>query len=301
MIPPPYGRLVLIAALVLALVRLVMVSVRRRERERAQQALQKKNEQLEKQNVALEQANRQIQEANRLKSEFLANMSHELRTPMNSVLGFTEMILDGIYGEVSEEIEGVMQEIDRSGKHLLELINNVLDLSKIEAGQMELHVSECSAELCVENAISSLQVLAQKRGLSIVQEVEENIAPFVADRMRLEQVLRNLLSNAVKFTEEGEIAVGARGEEEEVLFWVRDTGAGIPEGEREEIFSEFHQADSSLTKEIQGTGLGLSLCRRFVEMHGGRIWVESEEGEGATFWFVVPVKQEGELQHEPIA
>jgi signal transduction histidine kinase len=301
MIPLPYGRLVLIGALILALVRLVIVSVRRRERERAQQALQEKNEQLEKQNVALEQANRQIQEANRLKSEFLANMSHELRTPLNSVLGFTEMILDGIYGEVSDEIEGVMQDIDRSGKHLLELINNVLDLSKIEAGQMELHVSECSAELCVENAISSLQVLAQKKGLSIVREVEENIASFVADRMRLEQVLRNLLSNAVKFTEEGEIAVGARGEEEEVLFWVRDTGAGIPEGEREDIFSEFHQADSSLTKEIQGTGLGLSLCRRFVEMHGGRIWVESEEGEGATFWFVVPVKAACESPRVPIA
>ena len=276
--------------------------VRRRtaELEEVNRTMEGQNKRLEEQNLALEEANREIQEANeqiqkanQAKSEFLANMSHELRTPMNSVLGFTEMILDGIYGDVPEEIEGVMGEIDRSGKHLLNLINDILDLSKIEAGEMELQVSECSPELCVEDAISSVEVLAQGKGLRIVREVEEEIPFCVGDEMRIGQVLRNLLSNAVKFTQEGEVGVGARWEDEEggaVVFWVRDTGVGIPEEERESIFSEFHQVDGSLRKEHQGTGLGLSLCERFVEMHGGRIWVESEMGKGSTFWFRIPME-----------
>ena len=243
---------------------------------------------LEEQNRALEAANREIERANQAKSEFLAHMSHELRTPMNAVLGFTEMILDGIYGDVPEEIDGVMKEIDRSGRHLLELINDVLDLSKIEAGEMELHTGECSPELCVEDAILSMEVLAEQKGLRVVREVEEGIPAFTADEMRIGQVLRNLLSNAVKFTKEGEIGVGARREGGDVVFWVRDTGVGIPEEEQASIFEEFHQVSGTVAKGQQGTGLGLSLCQRFVRMHGGRIWVESVVGEGSTFWFTVP-------------
>ena len=291
-IHPSYAKAVLVGGLGLALAGLAVASgyavKRRRERDRAQQALAERNRTLEETNRALGEANEQIQKANQAKSEFLANMSHELRTPMNSVLGFTEMILDGIYGDVSEEIEGVMGEVDRSGRLLLSLINDVLDLSKIEAGEMELQVSACTPELCVEDAVSSVEVLAQGKELHIVREVEEDIPSFMGDEMRIGQVLRNLLSNAVKFTKEGEIGVGARREGGDVVFWVRDTGIGIPEEERESIFGEFHQVDGTIRKEHQGTGLGLSLCRRFVEMHGGRIWVESAVGEGSTFWFTVP-------------
>ena len=239
---------------------------------------------------ALEALNRQIQEANRAKSEFLANMSHELRTPMNAVLGFTEMILDGIYGDVPEEIYGVMTEIDRSGRLLLDLINDVLDLSKIEAGEMELHPTECTPTACVQDAILSIEVLAQQKGLTLLSEVVEGIPSFVADEMRIGQVLRNLLSNAVKFTEEGEIGVGARVEGEDVLFWVRDMGMGIPEESLGSIFEAFHQVEGTMAREQQGTGLGLSLCQRFVGMHEGRIWVESVVGQGSTFWFTIPME-----------
>ena len=286
-IHPPYGGMALVGGLGLALVGLIMASAygvqRRRERDRAQQAL------LE-QNRALEEANIQIQEANRAKSEFLANMSHELRTPMNSILGFTELMKDGIFGEISETFQEPLDEIHKSGDHLLELINDVLDLSKIEAGRMELHPSECAIEGCIESVASTMRPLAEEKGLKVVTSIQEGLPTCTVDEGRITQVLLNLAGNAVKFAEEGEVEIGVRRQEEDLLLWVRDTGIGIPSEKLEEIFTEFSQVGTVLTREAEGTGLGLSISKRIVEMHGGEIGVESEMGKGSTFWFRIPME-----------
>ena len=256
--------------------------------------LRQLNEELEdrvrRRTAELEKANREIQEANRAKSEFLANMSHELRTPMNSILGFTELMKDGIFGEISESFQEPLDEIHKSGDHLLELINDVLDLSKIEAGRMELHPSECAIEGCVESVASTIRPLAEEKGLKVVTSVEEGLPTCTVDEGRITQVLLNLAGNAVKFTEEGEVEIGVRRQEEDLLLWVRDTGIGVPLEKLEEIFTEFSQAGTLLAREQEGTGLGLSISKRIVEMHGGEIGVESKVGKGSTFWFRIPME-----------
>ena len=257
--------------------------VRRRTAE-----LEETNRTVQEQNRALEEANCQIQEANRAKSEFLANMSHELRTPMNSILGFTELMKDGIFGEVPEVFQEPLDEIHKSGNHLLALINDVLDLSKIEAGRMELHPSEYAIEGCVESVAATMQPLAEEKGLKVVTSVEDGLPTCTADEGRITQVLLNLAGNAVKFTKEGEVEIGVRQEEDGLFVWVRDTGIGIPLEKLEEIFTEFSQAGTLIAREVEGTGLGLSISKRIVEMHGGEIEVESEVGKGSTFWFRIP-------------
>ena len=238
----------------------------------------------------LEEQNKALEAASRVKSEFLANMSHELRTPMNSIINFSSLILEGVYGDISDELRDAVEEIDRNSENLLALINDILDISKIEAGAMQLQLAVCAPEGFVETAIATMERKATETGLELISEVQGELPLVRADERRITlHVLINLVKNAIKFTREGQVRVGARKEGDEVLFWVADTGIGIPEEERERIFETFHQVDSSITREAEGTGLGLAIARKFVELHGGRIWVESELGEGSTFWFILPV------------
>ena len=288
----PYAQLGWIAALVLALVLGAWQTGRVVRRDRR---LHESNQQLQEQSAALERANREVLQASQAKSAFLANMSHELRTPMNAIINFSSLILEDVYGEIPEDLRDAVEEIDHNGDILLTLINDILDLSKIEAGSLQLQVGPCVPEVCIENAVAALEYRATDKGLRLVREVEEELPLLQADERRLTQhILVNLVKNAIKFTQEGEVRVGARSQDGSVLFWVSDTGIGIPPAEQEQIFEVFHQVDGSITRSAEGTGLGLAICRRFVEMHGGRIWVESAPGEGATFFFTIPTPAKSE-------
>jgi len=248
---------------------------------------------LEEQQAAaaeLRRLNHQLEQASRAKSEFLANMSHELRTPMNAILGFTEMMRDGLYGDVPPELAEPLDDIQTNGRHLLALINDVLDLSKIEAGRMELALQEYSVHEIVDSVRASLRSLAADRGLEFVTRVPDDLPTASGDPKRLTQCLLNLAGNAIKFTRQGRVEIGVELEDGSLVYRVSDTGIGIPKEELENVFGEFRQVDATVTREFGGTGLGLSITKKFIEMHGGRIWVESEPGHGSTFWFSIPVR-----------
>lgn len=234
--------------------------------------------------------NEQLSRASKAKSEFLANMSHELRTPMNAILGFSEMMIDGIYGDVPEELKEPLTDIQVNGRNLLRLINDVLDLSKIEAGRMELALGEYSVGDVVHTVRTSLRSIAAEKGLEFTAHVPEDLPVAYGDSGRLTQCLTNLAGNALKFTRQGrvDIAVELRGDE--LVYSVADTGIGIAQQELDNIFTEFRQVDTTITREFGGTGLGLSISKKFVERLGGRIWVESELGKGSTFMFTVPLR-----------
>jgi signal transduction histidine kinase len=238
----------------------------------------------------LQAKSEQLELAGKHKSEFLANVSHELRTPMNAILGFNELILDGIYGEVAPEVTVPLTDIQNSGRHLLRLINNVLDLSKIEAGRMELSLGDYLVPDTVDRVKASLSSLAAQKGIALVTAVPADLPLARGDAGRITQCLMNLAGNALKFTREGrvEIAVDLRGDT--LQYRVTDTGIGIAKDQLEAIFGEFQQGDPTITREFGGTGLGLSITKKFVEMHGGRIWVDSELGKGSTFSFAIPVR-----------
>jgi GAF domain-containing protein len=236
----------------------------------------------------IQDKSRQVEEASKHKSQFLANMSHELRTPLNAILGYTELILDNIYGEAPDKMRTVMERVQSNGKHLLGLINDVLDLSKIEAGQLVLSIQDYSIKDIVHGVYSAVEPLANSKKLSFKIDVPPNLPPARGDDRRLTQVLLNLVGNAIKFTDAGEVAVKAAAANGAYTISVRDTGPGIAAADQAKIFDEFQQADSSQTKAKGGTGLGLSIAKRIVEMHGGRLWVESSLGNGATFSFTVP-------------
>ncbi len=238
----------------------------------------------------VEEKGRQLESASKHKSEFLANMSHELRTPLNAILGYTELILDNIYGDVSEKVRDVLERLEKSGRHLLGLINDVLDLSKIEAGQLSLSVSDYSMKEIVQTVFTAVESLAAEKRLALKVTLPPDLPLGHGDERRITQVLLNLVGNAIKFTEVGEVRVQVTTTDDAFVVSVSDTGPGIPETDREKIFEEFQQADSSSTRKKGGTGLGLSIAKRIVEMHGGRIWVESSLGKGSTFWFTVPVR-----------
>ena len=237
--------------------------------------------------------NERLALASRAKSEFLANMSHELRTPLNAILGFTEIMLDELYGEVPPGLREPLVDIQTNGRHLLGLINDVLDLSKIEAGRLELGAGEYSVQEIVDVVHASLKSLAFEKGLAFGTRVPAEIPPAWGDGRRLTQCLLNLAGNALKFTRQGRVEIDVRLDDGWLTYRVIDTGIGIPKEEVENIFAEFRQVDTTITKEYGGTGLGLSITKRLVEMHGGRIGVESELGKGSTFFFTVPLHADG--------
>jgi signal transduction histidine kinase len=243
----------------------------------------------------IEEKGRELEIASKHKSQFLANMSHELRTPLNAILGYTELILDSIYGEPTEKMRTVLERLQANGKHLLGLINDVLDLSKIEAGQLTLSLDEYSLSDVVHGVVSAVEPLAAEKRLTFKAEVAPDMPTGHGDGRRLSQVLLNLVGNAIKFTDKGEVAIRASATNGAFTVAVCDTGPGIAAADQAKIFEEFQQADSSITRKKGGTGLGLSIAKRIIEMHGGRIWVESELGKGSTFHFTLPVRVEAQV------
>jgi signal transduction histidine kinase len=232
----------------------------------------------------------QLEMANRHKSQFLANMSHELRTPLNSILGYSEMLIDGLYGELADKVRGVLDRVHTNGKHLLGLINDVLDLSKIEAGQVTLAADDYSMASIVKSVVSITESLARAKGIALSSSIEQGLPMGRGDERRLTQVLLNLVGNAIKFTDKGSVEVGAIVVDGKFSVSVRDTGPGIAEADQSRIFEEFQQVDSTSTRKKGGTGLGLAISKRIVEMHGGRIVVESQMGFGSTFRMILPIR-----------
>jgi len=304
----------------------------------------------------IEDKSRQLEVASQHKSEFLANMSHELRTPLNAIIGFSEVLTDRIFGELNEKQEEYLKDIYASGTHLLSLINDILDLSKIEAGRMELELTQFDLPTAIENAMMLVRERAGRRSIALHTNIDNRLGQIQADERKIRQVVLNMLSNAIKFTPEGgridvgavpkdgfvevsvsDTGIGIAREDQEKVFEefrqvgtaakkvegtglgltlcrkfvelhggrievgavpkdgfvevsVRDTGIGIAPEDQEKVFEEFRQVGTA-AKKIEGTGLGLTLCRKFVELHGGRIWVKSELGEGSTFTFTIPMRQ----------
>ena len=220
-------------------------------------------------------------------------MSHELRTPLNSIIGFCEVLVARMFGEVNAKQAEYLGDIHSSGEHLLSLINDILDLSKIEAGHMELNLTAFDPGMALENAVTLIKERAARRGITLKLDVDQRLGEWVADERKFKQILLNLLSNAVKFTPDGgRVEVGARRNGEGVEVSVRDTGVGIKPEDQALIFEEFRQVGADFTKKAEGTGLGLALTRKLVELHGGTIGVESAEGKGSTFTFTLPLKRQ---------
>ena len=244
----------------------------------------------------IQEKSQQLEVASKHKSQFLANMSHELRTPMNAVLGYTDLILDNIFGDVPEAIRDTLERVKANGHHLLGLINDVLDLSKIEAGQLTLSLGDYSMGEVVHAVVSAVDSLAAEKKLELKATVPADLPPGRGDERRITQVLLNLAGNAIKFTDEGEVSIRARISDGAFVVSVSDTGPGISEADQQTIFEEFQQADSSSTRKKGGTGLGLSISRRIVELHGGRLWVKSTPGHGSTFSFTLPIRVEHQTE-----
>jgi len=229
-----------------------------------------------------------VQEATKLKSEFLASMSHEFRTPLNAIIGFSDMLLSENFGELNEKQKKFMDNVALSGKHLLRLVNDILDLSKVESGNLALDYEMFDVNFAIFETVSVLKSMAIKKNISIETKFEENII-INADIGRFKQIMYNLLSNAVKFTEDnGKILINSIFADDNLKIEVIDTGIGISAGNRDKVFQEFRQIDSSYARKQDGTGLGLALSKKLVEMHKGYIDFESEEGKGSKFWFVLP-------------
>ena len=234
---------------------------------------------------------RQLEAASRHKSEFLANMSHELRTPLNAILGFSEVLAERMFGEVNEKQAEYLQDILSSGRHLLSLINDILDLSKVEAGRLELELGRFHLPTALDNALTLVRERATRHGITLTQTVDERVGDIVADERKVKQILLNLLSNAVKFTPEGgRVGLTATAADGVITIAVSDTGIGIAPEDQAAIFEEFRQVGREDARKQEGTGLGLTLAKKFVELHGGRIWVQSQVGQGSTFSFTLPVR-----------
>ena len=232
--------------------------------------------------------NFQLERANRLKSEFLANVSHELRTPMNAIIGYSKLMLDGLDGELNSQQEADLQRVTTAADNLLGLINGLLDLSKIEAGRMELNVEEVDIRPIVEDVVALVRPQSDAKDLDVRTSFPVDLPPVLADRARFRQVLVNLMSNAVKFTDSGSVIVSATSGDGWVTVSVADSGIGISVDAQAYIFDEFRQADASTTRRYGGTGLGLAISKRLVALHGGRIWVESGPSGGSVFSFKMP-------------
>ncbi len=265
------------------------------ERKQAEEALREAHDMLEKKVAArtreLAEANARLQELDHLKSMFLASMSHELRTPLNSIIGFTGILLQGMVGPLNDEQQKQLTMVKSSANHLLALINDVLDMSKIEAGELKVTCAPFNLRGSIEKVVQTISPLAEKKGLSLAKTIAPEIGTLVGDERRVEQILLNLLGNAIKFTETGQISVDCAVVAGQVRLSVTDTGIGIKEAEVKNIFKPFQQIDSGITRKYEGTGLGLSICRKLLELMGGEIWVESEWGKGSTFRFSLPINR----------
>jgi signal transduction histidine kinase len=237
----------------------------------------------------IDEKSRQLVTESKHKSQFLANMSHELRTPLNAIIGYTELVIDGVYGAAPDRMRHVLERVQINGRHLLALINDVLDLSKIEAGQLTLSLADYSLEDVVHGVVSAVEPLAAEKRLAFTTDMPARLPTGHGDERRITQVLLNLVGNAIKFTDAGGIVVRASASNGSFTVAVSDTGPGIGAADQAKIFGEFQQADSSSTRKKGGTGLGLSIAKRIIEMHEGRIWVESSPGRGSTFFFTLPV------------
>lgn len=266
-------------------------------REHLEELVKERTNELEKKTKELQEANIHLQEADRLKSVFLASMSHELRTPLNSIIGFTGIILMGMVGEISEEQKTQLTMVKNSANHLLSLINDLLDISKIEAGKVELSREKFQLDDVVREVVETFSPAVNEKGLALLTEVPEGITLF-SDRRRIKQVLMNLVSNAVKFTDQGSVKLSARVLEGEFLeMSVADTGIGMQKESMNKLFEPFQQLDMSLTKKYEGTGLGLYLCKKLAALLGGDISVESEYEAGSQFTFTIPLR-EGKTNEE---
>jgi len=270
-------------------------------------ALQEKTRQLDAQNKELVEKQeklvektKEVEKASQAKSEFLAHMSHELRTPLNVVIGFSQLMLDNIPGEINEEQRQCLNEILNSGEHLLNLINDVLDLSKIESGKVGLKLADITLTKVIESLTSTVMPMLAPRKQSLDVELEEGLPPIYADKAKLKQVLLNLLSNATKFTPDGgRLKIEAVREGDWCQVSVVDNGTGIKKEDQERIFEPFSQLDTTPAKESSGTGLGLAIVKKIIEKHGGQVWVESEYEKGSRFTFTLPiVQQESALPSE---
>ena len=240
----------------------------------------------------IEDKSRQLEVANQHKSEFLASVSHELRTPLNAIIGFSEVMLERLFGEVNEKQEEYLQDILSSGRHLLSLINDILDLAKIEAGRMELDAGDFDLPQAIDNTLVLIRERALRRSITVERAVDPKLGEINGDERKIKQVLLNLLSNAVKFTPEGgRIEVRAATANGTAEISVADTGVGIAPEDHEAVFEEFRQVGTDYARKHEGTGLGLALARKFVELHGGRIWVKSQVGQGSTFTFTIPISR----------
>ena len=236
----------------------------------------------------IEEKGHELEIASQHKSDFLANMSHELRTPLNAIIGFSEVLKDGLFGTLAPKQDEYIRDIHASGHHLLSLINDILDLSKVEAGRMELSPSSFNVPAAIGDALTLVRERAKKHGVQLASDVDAKIDVFTGDERMFKQIMLNLLSNAVKFTPDGgNVAVRAMPTVDGLQISVSDTGIGIAKEKHQAIFDAFQQVDGGRDSAREGTGLGLSLARRFVEMHNGRIWVESKVSEGSTFIFTL--------------
>jgi len=240
---------------------------------------------------------REIQAASRHKSEFLANMSHELRTPLNAIIGFSQVLDERLFGELNEKQTEYIKDIHESGAHLLSLINDILDLSKVEAGRMELVVKKFDVRVALDNALTLVKERSLRHGISLEVELDSGLGTIVADERKFKKILLNLLTNAIKFTPQGgAITVAASGPENRLKIAISDTGGGIAPEDQKTIFEEFRQVSEKDGQAREGTGLGLTLTKKFVEMHGGEISVASEVGKGSSFRFFLPLTQVDENQ-----
>jgi len=243
-----------------------------------------------KKNEDLKAAVEKAESADKLKSAFLATMSHELRTPLNSIIGFTGILLQKLVGSLNPEQEKQLKMVQVSANHLLELINDVLDISKIEADQIDIFPELFDIATAVHKSVEKINPMAEKKGLMVSTVIDPEKIMIYSDRRRIEQILINLVNNAVKFSDHGNIRIQCTIEDENVIIHVIDSGIGIKREDMENLFKPFQQIQTGISRQYEGTGLGLSICKRLVELLGGKIWVESEWGSGSTFSFTLPLK-----------
>lgn len=269
-----------------------LVQQRTREFEQANVDLQERTIQLEKANRSLEEAKEHAENADQLKSAFLATMSHELRTPLNSIIGFTGIILQGLAGPLNNEQRKQLGLVQHSARHLLALINDVLDISKIEAGELKISTDTVEIIPAIRSVIKTMQPIANQKGVDLVTDLDPKTGFVTGDQRRIEQIIMNLLSNAIKFTEKGTITIKTQVISGEINLAVQDTGIGMKNEDLATLFRPFHQIDTGTTRKHEGTGLGLSICKRLVELHGGKIMVTSTLGEGSTFTITLPISSE---------